>query len=174
MKRVVMDTSALISLGVSGLFQRCLEIAEIVIPETVVEELKEIGAFKDSEGKAAKMILKKWKQKKIKKTKVDSPKKILPLLSSDVDEGEAECFVLCLENKIDTLIMDDVNAGYALESLAMANGIKLKISVALVSELVRQGKINKKEALEAVRKMAKIREWEGGVMEHLAKRYFGV
>lgn len=169
-----MDTSSLISLGISGLLPDCLEIVEIMVPRAVVEELKEIGKFKDEEGKTARKALKLIEEGKIEKSKKYDDEKITPILSSDVDRGEAECFLLCLGEGINTLVMDDVDAGYALEGRAVARDIRLKISVTLVSELVRQGRITEKRTLKAVRKISEIREWEGGVLELLAKKYFEV
>src|SRR3989344_3562627 len=169
--KAVMDTSSLISLELSGILQRSLKLLQIVIPSTVKEELEEISKYSDEEGKAAKLILKLIQNKKIPQLEIKDYKKVENLLSSDVDRGEAECFVLCLENKITILIMDDVDAAYSLEGLAKVNDIKLKISVAVIIELSKKKIITKKQALRAIRKMINIREWEGGALEVLAKKY---
>ncbi len=66
------------------------------------------------------------------------------LLSSGVDKGKASCFVCCVENGIRNLIMDDVDAAYELEGRALASEIKLKISAAVIIELMRKGMISKK------------------------------
>ena len=174
MEKVVADTSALISLGVSGVMDKCLEIAEISIPRAVAEELEEIAAYEDKEGKAAVLILDFLRKGRIAKVELREKSKAERLLSNDVDRGEAECFALCLENDIKKLLMDDVDAGYSLEGLTKAEGIKIRISVALISALVKKKMMDKNRAIEAVRRMANVREWEGGVLEVLAKRYFGI
>ena len=174
MYKAAADTSALVSIGIAGLAEKCLEIAEINVPEAVMEELEEISSYADEEGKAAKAVLGLVKNGKIIKSEVKDGGKVHKLLSKDVDKGEAECFVLCIERGIKKLVMDDVDAGYSLQGLAKSEGIVIRISVALIAELLKKNRLSKKEALEAVGKMAKAREWEGGVLEVLAGKYFSL
>jgi len=173
MIRVVMDTSSLVSLGMIGFLEKSLKIIEIVVPKAVVDELREINKYSDKEGKSAEEALKLVKNDRIKAVKVKGTKKINSLLSSDVNIGEAECFVCCLEEKIKTLIMDDVGAAYKLEGLAIAENIKMKISVAVLVELMKRKIITKKQAVSGIKNMVKTREWEGGVLEVLSKKYMG-
>ncbi len=93
------------------------------------------------------------------------------MLSGDVNRGEAECLVCCIEQKINVLVMDDVSAAYCLEGIAIANGIGIKISVAVLVEMQRQGIITKKELKNAIKKLIERRGWEGGALEILAKKY---
>lgn len=171
MIRVVMDTSSLVSLEMIGLLRRALRIIEVVIPKVVVKELEEISKFSDPEGKAAKNILKLVDERRISVVKVRAKKKVDGLLSSEVDEGEASCLICCVEKGIENLIMDDADAAYELEGRALAAEIKLRISVAVIVELMRKKIISKKKAASAIKRMVKIREWEGGVLEVLAKKY---
>lgn len=171
MIEVVMDTSSLVSLDIIKMLKKCLKIVEVTVPTSVVEELKELSGYTDREGRASEEILEIIRNKQINVVKVKNRKKIDSLLSADVNEGEAECLICCLEQKIGILVMDDVDAAYRLEGLAIANNIKMKISVAVIVELLRQNKISKKEAVASIRKLIKLREWEGGVLEVLAKRY---
>lgn len=173
MIKVVMDTPSLVSLEMVGLLRRALKIVEITIPRVVAGELKEISKFSDPKGKAAENILKLIDERKISVVKVRARKKVDGLLSSEVDEGEASCFVCCVENGVETLIMDDVDAAYELEGRALASEIKLKISAAVIIELMRKGVISKKRAASGIKKMVKLREWEGGVLGVLAKKYLG-
>jgi predicted nucleic acid-binding protein len=168
---VVMDTSSLVSLEMIEILKKCLKIIKITIPTSVEEELKELSEYKDREGKASEEILRLIKSKQINVIKVENRKKVESLLSADVDKGEAECLVCCLEKKINTLIMDDVDAAYRLEGIAIANNIKMKISVAVIIELLRQGKISKRKAIATVNKLIKLRKWEGGILEILSKKY---
>jgi len=64
-----------------------------------------------------------------------------------------------------------VNAGYHLEGLAVSKDIKMRISVAVIIELLKQKIITKKKVVAYINKLIKIREWEGGALEMLAKRY---
>lgn len=171
MIKVVMDTSSSVSLEMISLLRRTLKIVEITVPKVVVGELGEIGKFSDPKGKAADSILKLMNERKISVVEIRDMKKVNRLLSSDVGEGEASCLVCCVENNIKNLIMDDVDAAYELEGIALAGEIKLKISVAVVIELMREKIISKKATTSAIKKMVKIREWEGGVLEVLARRY---
>jgi predicted nucleic acid-binding protein len=171
MTRVVMDTSALISLELIGLIEKALKIIEIIIPEAVKDELKELSDYKDKEGESAKKILGLLKKGKIKVVKIKNRKKAKEILSKNVDYGESECIISCIENDIDVLIMDDVSAAYELEGLAISKDIKLKISVAVLIELQKERVINKKQLLDSIKKLIKTREWEGGVLEILSKKY---
>jgi len=168
---VVIDTSSLVSLEMIRILKKCLEIVKITIPASVEGELKELSEYKDIEGKASKEILKLIRNKQINVIKIKNRRKVESLLSADVNEGEAECLACCLENKISILIMDDVDAPYRLEGLAIANNIKMKISVAMIIELIRQKIIDKNEAIATIKKLIKLREWESGVLEILSKRY---
>ncbi|MBL7169802.1 MAG: hypothetical protein ISS48_02190 [Candidatus Aenigmarchaeota archaeon] len=171
MIRVVIGTSSLISLELIGLIEKSLEIIEITIPEAVKNELKELGRYQDKEGKSAKKTLSLINKGKIKAVKIRNQKKAKELLSKNVDYGESECFVCCIENDIKLLIMDDIGAAYELEGLAISKDIKMKISVAVLVELQREKIINKKQLSSYAKKLVKTREWEGGVLEILSKKY---
>ncbi len=54
---VVADTSALLSLELSGLFELCKKHFKMITGERVAEELKEISSKEDELGKAAKEVL---------------------------------------------------------------------------------------------------------------------
>ena len=171
MTKVVMDTSSLISLELIGLLEKSLKIIEITIPGVVKSELKELGKYQDKEGKSATKVLKLINSRKINISKIKNRKKAKELLSKSVDYGESECIVCCSENNIKNLIMDDISAAYGLEGFAISRNIKMKISVAVLVELHRNKIIDDKQLSEYVKKLIKTREWEGGVLEILAKRY---
>ena len=171
MIHVVMDTSALISLGMIDTLRKAAEITKITVPLTVKHELEEIEKYKNKEGRAARNVLQMIRSKQISITRIKTTKKVDSLLSKDINRGEAECFVCCLENNIKILVMDDVDAAYGLEGLAIANSIKIKISAAVLVELHRQKLIDKRELKKSIRDLVKIREWEGGALEVLAKKY---
>jgi len=169
--KVVVDTSSLVSLETVKLIGKILKIAEIVVPSEVVKELEEISHYEDVEGRSAKRILDFIKENIIRVCRVKDIKKINSLLSVAIDRGEAECLVCCIENKIKNLIIDDVDAMYSLEETAIKNEIETNISFWLLTELINKRIISKKEAYKLIKKMIKIREWEGGILEVLAKKY---
>ncbi|MFW6111119.1 MAG: hypothetical protein ACOC6H_03690 [Thermoproteota archaeon] len=170
--KAVMDTSALISLQVAHLIPKALQITQIVVPPLIVEELKEMSSYPDQEGQAAHTLLHLIRKERIEEIETQNKKKVKSLLSADVDPGEAECLVCCLENQIGLLIIGDVDAAYALQSYTKIHNVDLKISVAVISELVQREKITPQQALKAVKKISHIREWQGGVLQVLARKYF--
>lgn len=171
MRKVVLDTSSIISLSLIGLLVKCQQIFEVTIPKSVIRELKDVSTYKDVIGRAAEDVLKQVKQKKISVYSVKNKKKVKNLLSSDVSLGEAECFMCCVENKIKVLVMDDIDAMYSLEDTALANDIETNISVWLIAELVNNKIITKEDSVKYIKKLIKTREWKGGVLEVLANKY---
>jgi len=171
MIKVVMDTSSLISLELIGLLERSLSIIEVTIPEVVKNELSELGKCNDKEGASAKKVLKMITEGKILVREIKNRKKAKEILSKNVDYGESECIICSIENNIKTLIIDDVSAAYELEGLAISKNIKMKISIAVLVELHTNKIINDGQLVDYTKKLIKTREWEGGVLEILAKRY---
>lgn len=167
--KVVMDTSSLISLEIIGALEKSLEIVDVNISKTVVDELKETAKYKDQEGKAAKKVLKLAEKENIKVIEIKNQQHVENLLSRSVNRGEAECLVCCLENKISKLIMDDIDAAYSLEGMAIANNVEIRISLAVLMELYFQKKIDKKKLKYFVKKLVETREWEGGALRVLSK-----
>lgn len=171
MIEVVMDTSSLVSLQMINILTKSLKIIKIIVPKAVKEELNDISKHKDNEGKAAKEVLEFILKGNIKTIEIKNQKKVENLLSKDVNYGEAECFVSCIENDIKTLVMDDIDAAYILEGIAITNKIKMKISVAVLIELYREKIIDKLQLKNHINSLIKIRQWESGVLEVLAKKY---
>lgn len=167
----VIDTSSLVSLEMIKALEQSHKVVKLVIPKAVEAEIKEMKKYKDSEGKAAKNIVKKIKKGLIKTVKIKNSEKARSLLSKEVHLGEAECLACCLQEKINTLIMDDVNAGYKLEGIAIANKIKIKHSIAVLVELFREKQLSKAELNDCIKKLIKTRKWEGGALEVLCKKH---
>ena len=165
-----MDTSALISLQIAGLLDVASENIDITITEQVVDELLEIKQYNDEVGRAAEEVLSIIERGSI--DIVNVPREdIEEILSSSVDEGEASCFVLAKKDKIRNLVMDDIKAASTLEETAIKEGIRQRISVAVIMELLNESVISKEEAKKGVREMIKDRGWKGGVLEVLAEKY---
>lgn len=170
MIKSVYDTSAIISLASINLLEKSLKILKIFITNEVLDEINNMSKFKDIKGTSANKILRLIKEKKINVIKVSKDKTLL-FTSKDVDKGEASCFSACIENEIKSLVIDDIDAAYSLQDLARIKGIKIRISVAIITELLKAKLMTKEESIKAIKNLIKIREWEGGVLEVLAERY---
>ncbi len=164
-----MDTSALISLQMTGLLKIASENIDIVLTQLVVEELKELKQYNDQVGRASEEVLHLTESGSI--NIINISKDVEDIQSSSVDEGEASCFVLAKKNKIRNLVMDDIKAASTLEELAIKEGIRQRISVAVIKELLNEDIISKEEAKRVVKEMIKDRGWKGGVLEVLAEEY---
>lgn len=169
--KVTIDTSALISLSIVDIVDKVLKIMEIYIPNEVKIELTELNKYHDLVGFAAKRVLNFISKNKIYLSKLENKGKIESVISSDIQHGEAACFLLCLENRISVLVMDDIDASYALERLAKINKIKLKISIAVIVELYKKEQITRDQLKNLIDKLVKQRGWRGGILKVLANEY---
>lgn len=168
--KVVADTSSLMSLEFMEILSEVFSIADVYITSVVEAELKEISSFSDEKSRIAKSILKYVHDGKIKYIRIKNSS-FSSYISRNVDAGEASCLALCILKKISFLITDDADAAYSLGRIAMQKGIKIRICVAVLMELVKANKISKSEAKRKIEKLIKKRSWEGGVLEVLAKKY---
>lgn len=168
--KVVADTSSLISLEFMEILGDALSVTNIYITGIVEEELKEVASFNDEKSNIAKRILKLVRYGKIKCIPVKNGS-FSKYISRNVDTGEASCLALCILEKIPFLITDDADAAYSLGRVAMQKGIKIRICVAILIELIKSGRISKSEAKGKIEKLIKKRSWEGGVLEVLVKKY---
>lgn len=171
MKRIVADTSALISLSLSSQLDLIVMEMAIFCPEAVKDELLEVSEFPDEEGKAAKHVLRFIKKNAIQPVLIKNQARAGKLVDKNIDFGEAECFILAQENGFEIILMDDINAAYALSGLAKASNISIKISAAVIVELMKEKKLSKKQGIESLQKMIKNRQWEKSVLEYLIKKY---
>lgn len=167
---LVLDTSSLLSLELMGILDDAFSIAEVYITNIVENELKEIASFKDEKSKIARRILKHVQKGNIKSFEVKE-EVFSKHISRNVDLGEASCLALCILKKIPFLITDDADAAYYLGGIAMQNGIKLRICVAVLMELIKSNKIGREEGKIKLEDLIKKRGWEGGVLEVLVRRY---
>ncbi len=126
--------------------------------------------FKDVEGQAAKQTIKMVNKYNVKIEKCNQ-KDYKKFMIKGVDRGEASAFFICIKKGIEIFITDDVDASFSLKPLAKSENIRLRICVAIVIDLVRQNIISKKEAYADIKKLIKVRGWEGGVLEVMIERY---
>ncbi|MCZ7398596.1 MAG: hypothetical protein O8C62_02770 [Candidatus Methanoperedens sp.] len=168
--KVAADTSSLMSLEFIGILDDAFSVTDIYITNIVEEELKEIAGFSDEKSRIAKKILKFVYNGKISCIHVKNGL-FSRYISKNVDAGEASCLALCIMKKIPFLITDDADAAYSLGKIAMQKGIKIRICVAIIIELIKSNRISKSEAKSKIEELIKKRSWEGGVLEVLTKKY---
>ena len=168
--KVVADTSSLISLGILGILKEAADIIEIFTTNIIINELLEMKKYGDIGAEMAGKALNMVDEGKIQSIDVEE-KDYSKYRSKKVDSGEASCFSLCVKEKIPIFITDDVEAAYHLDGIAKVNDIEIKICVSILVELVKTGRISLQEAREKIDRLIKMRGWEGGVLEVLAKKY---
>lgn len=171
MKEAVADTSALVSLALSGKMELILRHVKISVPPTIKAKLEEMPRFPDEEGTAAKKALSMIESGKISLQKIAKSEEAEKLVTKNIDLGEAECFQLATERKMPAILMDDLAASYGLSEKAWKNGIRMRISAAAITELLAAGEISKGAARKALNKMIKNRKWEKTTMEYLIKKH---
>ena len=171
MKRVVADTSALISISLSGKLRLAVQNILFFVPNKVKVELEEMSEFKDPEGNSTKQILSLIKENKIQLVAVKQKEKARQLVDKNIDFGEAECFILAKEKQVNTILMDDVNAAYSLSGFAKSKNISIKISVSAIVELIKTKKLSKNHGVKSMKKMIQYRQWEREVMKQLIDKH---
>jgi predicted nucleic acid-binding protein len=170
-KKAVADTSALISIALSGRLNSVVQTIQLIIPNEVLEELEELKRIKDEKGKAAEQTLSYVGQKKIsvKNIRAASYQK---WVVRKVDYGEAACFALAVQEKILVIMMDDLSAASALESHMIAHHIHIRISASAIVELYKQKKLSGEETRNTLLQMIHHRKWEKTTLEYLIKKQF--
>lgn len=155
----------------SCIIAKSAELLECFLPSEIHSELRELSKYDDAEGNAASRVLEMISEGMLTQLALAHKKNVEALISADVQHGEASCFVLCVERKISLLIMDDVDALFALSNKAHVERIRMRISVAVAVELCRQGRMSRSQLKTIVGKLIKQRRWESGILEVLAKQY---
>lgn len=168
--KIVADTSSLLSLGFMDILVDSFNITEVYITDTVEAELKEIASYRDEKSRLSRKILKHVHEGKIRCIHIKDTA-FRQYISRSVDTGEASCLALCISGNIPFLITDDADAAYYLGRITMQKGIKIRICIAVLIELIKAKIISSQQAREKVEKLIKQRGWEGGVLEVLVKKY---
>lgn len=148
---IIADTSALISLASGSVLNLFLDEFEVVITETVLDELEELSQENDRTAENAKQVYRSKESLKTRATRGEKP------VSSRVDEGEASCALLAQERDSDFLTTDDLRALPEIEK--MAGKGKVAISSMVLRALVKRNVLDKQQALEKLEQMVKRRDW---------------
>ena len=157
-RKIVIDTSALISLSHGGLLDLVLEEFRVVVSDLIIEELKKMAEYDDEDGKAAREIL--TEISRLEMRAIDM-KEIGRIVTSRLDEGEASCVLLAQAEDIEALISDDFKAMHQLQYYSSQHSFDLGLGAALIHALVLRGKLSKAEALESIERIASKRDWLG-------------
>lgn len=151
---LVADTSGLVSLGVAAggdpdPLELCLEHYNVLVPNTVVEELREIASHDDEHGRAATAVLDRQNLFRIRSVSLDSQ---FPL-----DEGENAAVTLSNDVDAGLLLCDEFNTlGLVHASLA---DTRLVTTPTLLSVFVRQDRLGSVRAIAVLEEISETRSW---------------
>lgn len=169
-KKVIIDTSSLISLVHGELLESVLSGFEVVVTKTVLSELEETAQFEDEGGEAAATVLKHQDELKISKAPREGVREVL---TGSLDIGEATCIVLAKARGegIDALISDDFKAMAHLEYYSNKEEFDLGPCAVLIRALQLRGDLSKKKAGEAFERIAEKRDWMGRPIYEYGKKF---
>jgi predicted nucleic acid-binding protein len=159
---IVADTAALISLASVDLFETLLTEFEVATTETVIDELDATSDYDDTHGRAAQAVLDSTEQLTVRE--VDGT-----LSSSQIDEGEGSCALLCNDLDAAFLITDDLRA---LPELQTAVDAQVAISPIGLKALVTRQVLDRQTALEKLDQLAEQRSWLGQPIYQRAQNLF--
>jgi len=154
MTTVVADSSALVSLGVvADCSPEPLSILrasyEVVVPQEVVEELREIASYDDTHGRAATVVLDRQDAITTETIALDST---FPL-----DDGENAAVTLANEFDASVFLCDEFNQlGLIHASLV---DTRLVTTPTLLSAFVRAGQLSPGDALMLLDEISTARSW---------------
>jgi rRNA-processing protein FCF1 len=159
--KLVIDTSALVSIETVNLVSRVLKYFDIIITEIVRQELLELSQYHDDHGKSSKRILGMINKDQIKIITIGDYSRHL----TEVDIGEASCLELAICEKADYLITDDCNCFWYLSS----NFKNTVFSIFLVRLLSNLREITHEEGWEYIERIREKRTWGNNLIYRKAK-----
>ena len=155
MAELVVDTSALISLGITaGLtpdpLSLCLVDYDVLVPAEVAEELREIASYDDDHGRAATAVLDRTADLTVRSVDLDAE---FPL-----DDGENAAVTLA--NEVDAaLFLCDEFKSLGLIHASLAD-TRLVTTPTLLSVFVRTGRLPSDDALALLDDVTAARSWD--------------
>lgn len=156
MTELIADTSGLVSLGIGAgrdpdPLACCLDHYDVLVPERVVDELREIAAYDDDHGRAADAVLARTGELSVQSVGLDAE---FPL-----DDGENAAITLANDRDVALLLCDEFRrTGLIHASLA---DTRLVTTPTLLSVFVRQDHLSSTEALSLLEAIGQARSWEG-------------
>lgn len=155
MARLVADTSGLVSLGIAARrdaepLALCLETYDVTVPETVVDELRDVAAYDDVHGRAADAVIDRRADLTVRSVELDAE---FPL-----DDGENATVSLANEADAALLLCDEFTSlGLVHASLA---DTRLLTTPTLLSVLVRRDRLDADAAVDALDTIGGARSWD--------------
>lgn len=167
MPTLIADASALVSLGIVAdedpdPLALCRARYEIVVPTTVVEELREIASYDDSHGRAASIVLRSTDALKTQSVALDAK---FPL-----DDGENAAVTLANDLDADLFLCDEfTQLGLIHASLA---DTRLVTTPTLLSVLVRTEQLSPADARRLLDTISDARSWDANSYVQRARSLF--
>lgn len=158
LRRIVFDTSALISFALGDVLDLVIDQYEPVISRVVLDELKETSKYDDGTGKAAKKVFKRSESLNIEKVPNEDYRE---LITSRIDEGEASCIPLAKKEDHEAFITDDFSAVHQLRTYSQKYNFELGLSAVLLKALNIRGELSQKEMESTFDRIARKRGWLG-------------
>lgn len=167
--KIAVDTAALISLVHGGILDLVLSQFKVIVSNVIMEELERVTKFKDSDGRAAKKVLKKKDKLEIQQV---TKNELSEFLSTRVNPGEASCIVIAKKKDVKVLISDDFKAMAELEYHSKTHNFKVGLCAALIRTLMLRKKLKKDEARKIFEKIGNRRNWIGRPIYEYGKKLF--
>lgn len=160
----IADTSALVSLGTIvndeyDPLDRLLDTHDVIIPEQVVDELRETASYTDVSGEAAQAVLNCLPHLRVQATD----------LAEDFPLDEGENAAVTLANDLDAmeLLCDEFNR-LALVHASLAD-THLVTTPILLTAFVRNGTLSGEDAKDFLEEMSDARSWKDNTYAAQAK-----
>lgn len=151
LKRVVVDTSALISLARADFLEYPITNFDLVVPPSVIEEVEALRKKPETKAAANRVLEVKSKLTLIK------PREN----ATGQDSGEKDCFSICMDRGIKLFVLDDFRAIRRMKPAATSRRIELSLSVFFIAHCAGGEKISKDTAFNLFDRMAEQRDWLG-------------
>ena len=156
--QIVLDTSAVISLGCTGNLNLIMCIFDLHSPTRVKEELEDISKTDDEIGKIAKDML---------HNEYITFHSLPNNLKSA--QGEVESVNLANELKTEAIVMDDIKS---MRKLEKKTKVPILFSSFIIYSLSERKIISQKEGLSALEKMKLKRQWKENLIIEYGKQLF--
>jgi len=160
---LVVDTSAFVSLAVSGVYESVLDEYEIATTQVVWSELQATADYDDTHGEAAATV----RSTREAVTILDCSGEAF--LTSRIDAGEASCVAAVRETGAAFLITDDYRALPELQQLVDCG---VALSPIVLRALVKRDVLAEEAATAAFERVVDERDWLGAPINRYAKQLF--
>jgi len=167
--RQVYDTTALLSISLIKKLDilRKLDI-DVFVPVSVMEELSDIGKYRDELGDAAKEVIRSGT---IERVELENEYKILAERIARfprVDRGEAEALALSYQINAKELVIDDVDAIGGLVGISKVIGVEIVPSSYILVGAYLKDVLDYDETKSLLKELATKRGWEQSVLYETA------